>query len=225
MRQGDFAHSYVSQLRVDDDRKGPGPDDLEGWKVPYLGEWADHDLVVGDQKIKVRVWSTWVAIVAQTCELDNQVADDSRVLVAPVAFGSLWDKGQWSDLRSNRAFGYFYLPPMSSEDREKLKARGWPADTESAIVFGNTTVISRQLVGPPVFGVDARIRGLLQEKLTLFWTVRDWKQDARASELEGMTIVKVDQTREIHREKGILHKVHLSNGRDDEASVGIVFKP
>ncbi len=175
----------------------------------------------------MRLWATWVAVVAQTCELDNQVETDSRVLVAPVAFSSLWDRGQWKEFPSNRPVGYMYLPPISVEERQALKAGGYPADTPGAVVFGSTTLISRELLGPPTFGLDAHIRGLLQEKLTRFWTVRDWKSEDQATELEGMRIVRMSKTDQAHREKGVLWKAHLRHDkreRDEEITIGVVFK-
>ncbi len=83
-------------------------------KVPYFGPYEDHDIAFGadtgqPRRLVLRIWPCWAMVLIQSCELDHQDPDDSRVLVAPVVFRTKWPGDHWGPIRDGAKAGYLYL--------------------------------------------------------------------------------------------------------------------
>jgi hypothetical protein len=180
---------------------------------------------VGGTKLAVRVWDAWAAVLNPTCELDKQDTNDSRLLLAPIAFQSLWSGSHWTQIAGDEALSYGYLPPLSAAEQTRVGAQGWPPDIAAAVVMGSANLVSRRLAGLPRFGMTAEMRSRFQQRLTLWLTVRDWQAAHRFRQLIGHRIADVVETRERHPEGGILFKLALDNDQDDESIVGLIPSP
>ena len=223
LRQGDLFWSYAVQLRLEDDPPGPGSNEIDSDKIPWVGPFEDSAIAALDHKFQVRVWGCWVMAVTQSCDLDYQDERDSRMAVAPVVFRSKWQGKQWEQILPGNVPGFLYLPSMSKEEKAKVGAPGWPVDEGAAVVLGSTCLISRQIAGKPKFGLSNEMRALLQERLVVYSSVRNWTTSGQFERLKGKRIEFIQATDEKFDGPGRLFKVTLGNGDEDEATVGLVL--
>ncbi len=225
-RQGDICWAFAHQLRTPRDTPAAN-ERVESEKVPYLGEPHVEELRVGDRRLQLLVWTCWVMVVAQSCELEHQDPSDTRLAIAPIALRSQWDGPQWDRIRSGRAPGFVLLPPPTVSERGDCGGgmRGWPTDTEAAVVLGSTTLASPKSTGRVAFGLSLEMQHLLQAKLVDFWSVRGWKSFAQRDELIGKTILEISETDERADGPHKLYKITLGDGEDgDEITAGIVMR-
>ena len=229
LAQGDFCLTFVHQLRTGNDVPGPGDEEHMAAKVPYFGPYEDHDVVFGShapqpRKLVLRIWPCWAMVLFQSCELDHQDSDDSRVVVAPVAFRSKWPGDHWGAIHDGSMAGHLYLPSMDRSTQARIKARGWPPDTDAAVCLASASAASHRVVGVPRFGLGQGMTMLSQQRLVTFFSIRNWSRTEHADILEGKRVVGVRRTSEVFRGPGALFKVMLADD-DDEMTVGIVLRP
>jgi hypothetical protein len=223
LRQGDMLVGYYHQLRTEQDPEGPGPAGGASHKVPLLGEYEDRTIELGEARLTLRVWHGWMMVLEQSCEIEHKHANDSRLLVAPIAFRKHWDGPFWASIRAANAPGFLFLPPMSAADRARYGAHGWPLATDAAVVLESTTCVSRHFVPGATFGLDSQMRAALQQRLVDFWSVRGWMRSKHRETILGRRITEISQTYEQFLGPGRLHKVALDG--DEEITVGFVFTP
>lgn len=166
-------------------------------------------------------------LLEQSCEIAQKDPHDSRLLIAPVVFRKHWDGPFWKGIRSSAAPGLLFLPPMTTTERERYDVRGWPLNTDAAVVLESTTCVSRELVASGVaFGLSGQMRAVLQAKLAEFWSVRGWMRSGHRDTLVGKRIIEVLQTYEQFTGPGRLYKAILEDDSgEDEATVGLVLSP
>lgn len=232
LRQGDLAVTFCHQLRAaKNDPEGPGPADAATEKIPYFGDYQDIPVTYGqapdNRNLVLRVWPCWAMVLFQSCELDHQEEDDSRVLVAPIVFEPKWPGDHWGPIRDGQRAGYLYLPPMESTELPALKARGWPTDTHAAVALASASVISKRLLTPKGrFSLSPHMTMVAQHRLVSFFSMRNWSRSEHADIMEGMKVVGVRRTSEVHPGPGPLFKVVLEGDDDsDEMNVDIVLAP
>lgn len=223
LRQGDIALCEFHQLRArSGEGRGPGPPDLVNEDVPFFGPWQDFQipLIVPGQPRPVervlRVWTGYVVVVSQSCELEYADEHDSRVMVAPLVSRATWPEGPW-DLIERRALpGYCPLPAANGEDLQDTQLDdAWPS---SAVALASATLVSSAMVRPNrilALSPDMVIR--LQEAMVRFTTVRGWGDVAAAEALVGKTVIGVKETTESVPGPARLTKVFLdaSEGVDE----------
>jgi hypothetical protein len=112
---------------------------------------------------------------------------------------------------------------MSQEEKVRIGAPGWPADEESAVVLSSPCVISRRIAGKPKFGLSNGMRALLQERLVVNSSVRNWTTPGQFARLKGKRIEYIQATDEKFDGPGRLFKLTLGNGEEDEATVGLIL--
>lgn len=225
-RQGDICLAFTHQLRTPKDSPAAN-EHVESEKVPYFGEPQIEEISVGGRRLQVLVWTSWVMVVAQSCELEHQDPADTRLLVAPIVLRSQWDGPQWDRIRSGRAPGFVLLPPPSQKERAEARGgiRGWPEDVEAAVVLGSTALASHRCAGTVAFGLSLEMQHLLQSKLVDFWSVRGWKSFAQRDELVGKTIVAISETDETADGPHKLCKITLADAdAGDEISAGLLLR-
>jgi hypothetical protein len=188
LRQGDLGIAYSHQLRARSDKPAPGPPEVVSAKVPFLGPHTDHEIKAGDLNLTVRLWPSWVMVLDQTCELLRRDDNDSRLWVAPVVFEPMWSGSHWSLIRDRKVAGYVYLPPLSEDEIARAGARGWPPDTEAAVVLGSASTITPKIFTKTLFGTSDMFRHEVQREMVLYHSVRDWKRASQADELLGLRI-------------------------------------
>lgn len=230
LAQGDLCLSFVHQLRTAKDAPGPGDETEMAAKVPYLGHFEDHDIVFGadsgqPRKLVLRIWPCWAMVLFQSYELDHQDRADSRVVVAPVVFRSKWPGDHWGAVRDGSMAGYLYLPEMDRNTQGRVKARGWPTDTDAAVCLASASAVSHKVLGPAKFGLSQDMTMVAQQRLVTFFSIRNWSRTEHADILEGKRVIGVQRTSEVFRGPGALFKVMLAGEVDDEMSVGIVLQP
>ncbi len=146
-------------------------------------------------------------------------------MMAPIVFRSMWDGSHWKQIRDGSALPYVYLPALDEQEYRRLEAKGWPAGVEAAVVLGSGSLLSLRLAGVPRFGMNAAMRSVFQQRLVLWQSVRDWKSAGQHTQLKGKRIADVVQTGETHPAPGVLFKLALEDGQDDEATVGLILRP
>jgi hypothetical protein len=225
-RQGDICYGFVHQLRAPKD--SPAADvEIESEKIPFLGQPRIEDIRVGERRLQLVVWPTWMMVVAQSCEIEHADPQDTRLLAAPIVFRSQWDGPQWDRIRSGRAAGFLMLPPPSVDERSACggQIRAWPSGVEAAVALGSTTLASPRVAGAVAFGISLGMQHLLQAKLVDFWSVRGWKSFAQRDELVGKIIREISETAEVADGPHKLCKVTLDDGEDgDEIAAGVVLR-
>ncbi len=232
LRQGDLLVGYYHQLRTPDDEQGgaagqQGASTTSIAKLPYLGEHQDREIDPGGTRLTVRIWYGWMMVLEQSCEIEHKDANDSRLLVAPIAFRHEWEGPHWNHIRDGNVPGMFFLPPIDEDTKSRFQAHGWPTDTDAAVVLESTTCVSRRLAPGAIFGLDGQMRTALQAKLADFWTVRSWMRSKHRDTILGRRITEISQTYEQFTGPGRLHKISLDDDAadDDEITVGFVFAP
>lgn len=230
LAQGDLCVTFVHQLRTPKDAPGPGDEQHMAEKVPYLGPYEDHDIVFGQRtgqprKLVLRIWPCWAMVLFQSCELDHQDPADSRVIVAPVVFRSKWPGDHWGAIRDGAKAGYLYLPEMDRNTQGRVKARGWPLDTDATVCLASASAVSHRVLGPAKFGLSHDMTMVAQQRLVTFFSIRNWSRTEHADILEGKRVVGVQRTSEVYRGPGALFKVMLAGEAGDEMTVGIVLQP
>lgn len=228
LRQGDLCYGYFHQLRARKDRPGPGSKEGRSFKLPYLGLFEDFPIEAGEAKLVLRLWAGWVMILDQTCEIVQEDPDDSRVIVAPIVFESTWPGTHWSQIRDGTAPGYYYLPPLSDEEKRRWSAPpGWLSGTPAAVALRSVCGVTKALARVPLFGLSPEMRGLLQARLVDFYSVRGWRRGRDLNDLVGMEIRTIWDTDEKFPGPGRLRKIGLTKtgGSDDEITVGLIFRP
>ena len=162
--------------------------------------------------------------LTQSCDMDYQDTRDSRLLVAPVVFRSKWQGKHWEQLLHGNVPGFVYLPSLSEEELGTIGVKLWPADEEASVVLGSACVISRRIAGKPIFGLSNEMRILLQERLVVYWSVRNWSTAGQFERLKGKRIADIKTTDEKFDGPGRLYKLVLANGDEDEATIGLVLR-
>src|SRR2546421_12859084 len=87
LSQGDIAVAEFHQLRArSSDRPGPGKEEFASGQLPYFGEPTDFEIEIplpgNRQELRhLRVWSGYVMVLHQACELDFADENDSRLIV------------------------------------------------------------------------------------------------------------------------------------------------
>ncbi len=224
LRQGDLFWAYATQLRTKDDLPGPGPDNIDSDQIAPYGKFLDVGIDAFEKQFQLRVWACWVMVLTQGCDLDHPDPQDSRLLVAPIVFSAKWQGKHWSRILAGDVPGFLYLPSMSVDEKNRAGAGGWPEDEEAAVVLSSACVISREIARRPVFGLSPEMRALLQERMVVFWSVRNWTTPSQFEKLKGKRIVEIHDTEEKALGPGRLYKLTLANGEEDEATVGLVLR-
>jgi hypothetical protein len=235
LRQGDIALCEHAQLRPRaGERAGPGDADVAGPQIPYLGDAVDYEIELASshqfagQKRVVRVWQTPVIVISQNCEIEHADADDSRLIVAPLASRDQWPEGPWKWLRRNQLPGYLYLPTHDANDTSLNLAADIP---ESAVILANSALVSRALVRARRFvSLSQPMLPLLQEKISRFHTTRGYASDRELESLRGKRVLDVRRTDETVAGPSRLYKLVLAadsgdDQGDDEVTVTVGCRP
>jgi hypothetical protein len=215
LRQGDIALTQFHQLRArSGEGRGPGPADVANEDLPFLGEPQDIPIeldVPGHPAPVVRilrVWTGYVIVLSQSCELEYADEQDSRVSVAPLVSPNSWPGAQWPLIERGSLPGYCQLPEASEEDLGGTGFAGpWPS---TAVALGSATLVSDAMVrrnriltlAPPLV-----VR--LQEAMVRFSTVRGWADVNAAEALVGKTVIGIRETVESVPGPARLTKVFL----------------
>jgi hypothetical protein len=230
LRQGDIAIAEFHQLRArSGDRPGPAGPDLAAPNLPFLGDPADFEVNVpqpdGSEGIRVlRVWSGFVIVLHQNCEIEFAHADDSRLLIAPIITAERWPAGSWKYLRENTIPGYFYLPGLAEAEAKDLGLpRAWP---EGVAALASSTLSSIGLIKPRrQISLTPEMLPHLHDCIARFYAVRGF---AGMHELEGIIgkrIVRVEDTNQTATPPSRLMKIYFGESteqpddRDDELTV------
>jgi hypothetical protein len=226
LRQGDIGLCEFTQLRPrSGERAGPGAEATASTDLPYFGQAADYEIVVGaarsEQSRILRLWEGPVMVVSQNCELEHADEADSRLLVAPLVNPGVWPDGRWEYLRQNRLPGYLYLPALAAGDAGFDLGLDLP---EAAVALGSITLVSRALVRHRrLASLGQPMLPLLQEKLSRFLTTRGYASERELGALGGKRVVSVERTDETVPGPSRLYKVTLGEsgdaGGDDELTV------
>lgn len=222
LAQGDIAFAEFSQLRArSSDRPGPGAADRASPQLPFFGEPIDFEIDVplpnGREETRVlRIWSGYVLVLHQACELEFADDNDSRLVVAPLASPELWPEAPWRLLRENQIPGYFYLPPITSERSTALGLPGeWP---EAVACLASTTLSSTALIKPRrELSVAPAVLPILQDTVTRFFAIRGFADLAAAKGTEGKRLLRVVETNQTVQGPSKLVKLYFGEeGGDPE---------
>jgi hypothetical protein len=228
LAQGDIGFGFFHQLKSasgSEAKQGPGDEELQSEDMPYFGPWRDYDLETQlpdgkDYRLKVRLWTGPFIVLHHNCEIAWCNADDTRLIIAPIVFRSQWPDGPWKAIRAGSKPGYFYLPTLTDEERERFGYKGdWD---EAAVDFAGTTAYSKRLAQPTrAFRLSAHTLPLLQSSMVVASTVRGWASVSDSPAWYGKKIVAVQETSEWVPAPGRLTKIFLEdeNGEADEAAL------
>lgn len=197
--QGDIAIAEFFQMRArSSDRPGPGPAELASPQLPYFGEPVDFEIDVSlprgrTETRHLRVWTGYVLVLHQACELQFADDNDSRLLVAPVTSTELWPEAPWSLFRRNQIPGYFYLPPIETEGAKALGLPDmWP---EAVACLASATLSSVGLIkSRRELSLTPAMLPTLQDTVTRFFAVRGFADLNAAKATEGKRLIKVVET-------------------------------
>lgn len=219
--QGDIALTDFHQLRSRSGSEpgGPGPEATEAPNLPWLGEFSDYEISVprhdGKEELRIlRVWSGYVMVLHQACELQFSSPDDSRLVIAPIVSQGQWPEGPWESLRRNNIPGYFYLPPVTGETARELELPGdWP---EAVVCLANITLSSVGLIkARRELSIAQVLLPDLHDAINRFFTVRGFANFGAASATIGKRLVKVvDSNQTVH---GPVRLLKLYFGDESEA--------
>jgi hypothetical protein len=232
MRQGDIAVCEFHQLRARSggERRGPAGEEVSKPNLPYFGPHRDYEVPVdypgGKRVVRVlRVWIGHVIVLHQSCEFEYADEDDSRCIVAPLAFETEWTDAAWDAIRKRRVPGFTWLPALDSEAAVALGIEG-PLP-EAAVCHASATALS--------IGVVQSRRSLslgpeklleLQEDMVRFGSVRGWASTRELDTLAGKTIVEARETVEMVPGPARLAKIVLRDDADtDEITVAWGLRP
>lgn len=234
LRQGDIAFCEFSQLRPrSGERSGPGPESVATPELPSFGPYDDYEVDIpqptGNAATRVvRVWSGFVVVVQQNCEIVHASSEDSRLLAAPLVSPALWPEGPWDWLRGNRLPSYLYLPGLEARAAEEYELEeDW---SESVAALASMTLISRALVGPRrVLSLSQEMLPHLQEKVSRCLTTRGFAGGGELEGLIGKRVTSAHRTDETVLGPSRLWKLFLgeqdSDEGDDEISVTLGSRP
>lgn len=234
LRQGDIAFCEFSQLRPrSGERPGPGPASVATPELPTFGPYEDYAVDVpqpgGEITTRVvRVWSGFVVVVQQNCEIVHASSDDSRLLAAPLVGPGQWPEGPWEWLRENRLPSYMYLPGLEGEAAlEYGLEENW---SECVAALASMTLVSRALVRPRrVLSLSQEMLPHLQEKVSRCLTTRGFAAGAELEGLVGKRVMSAHRTDETVLGPSRLWKLFLgeqdSDDGDDEISVTLGSRP
>jgi hypothetical protein len=225
LRQGDIAFTEFCQLRGrSGEAPGPGLDAVASPDLPYLGPFSDVNIEIplpGDDDRTttrtIRVWSGYVVVIHQSCEIDYADSNDSRLLVAPLILKPQWSAGPWELISRNELPGFFPLPGLNSSAAEAL-GLSLPDDMpESALALASTSLVSRAVVKPNRVVSLAQPRvPELQAALVRFFGVRGWASTRELSGVVGREIVGAVETAETVPGPSRLAKLTLGGRGGDE---------
>jgi len=197
--------------------------------LPFLGDPTDFEVRVpqpnGSEEVRtVRVWSGFVVVLHQNCEIEFAHVDDSRVLIAPIVTSERWSEGPWKYLRENMIPGYFYLPELPEVDAKKLGLpRSWP---EGVVVLASSTLSSVGLIKPRrQLSITAEMLPHLHDCIARFFAVRGFAGMRELTSIISKRIVRVEDTSQTVAGPSRLMKVYFGENadepdqRDDEVTV------
>jgi hypothetical protein len=227
LEQGDIGFGFFHQLKTasgSETKQGPGDEELQSEDMPYFGPWRDYDLETQlpdgrDYRLKVRLWRAPFMVLHHNCEIAWCDPDDTRLIIAPIVFRTQWPDGPWTAIKAGSRPGYFYLPTLTEEERERF---GYEGDWEEAAVdFAGTTAYSKRLAQARAFRLSPHMLPVLQSSIVIASTVRGWASVSDAPEWYGKKIVAVEETTEWIPAPARLTKVLLEDehGRADEATL------
>jgi hypothetical protein len=170
------------------------------------------------------VWSGFVIVLHQNCEIEFAHADDSRLLIAPIVTAERWPAGSWKYLRENTIPGYFYLPAPTEADAKDLGLpRAWP---EGVAALASSTLSSIGLIKPRrQISLTSEMLPHLHDCIARFYAVRGFAGVPELSGIVGKRIVRVEDANQTVAGLSRLMKVYFGeNGsepdeKDDELTV------
>jgi len=222
--QGDIALAEFHQLRArSSERPGPGIADHASDRLPYFGQPSDYEIEVtlpgGRQEIRVlRVWSGYVMVLHQACEVEFSDENDSRLIVAPIASEPMWPEAPWSFLRRNQIPGYFYLPNLSGQQATDLNLAGdWP---EAVVCLAGSTLSGMSLIKPRrELSLAPTLLPVLQDSIVRFFSVRGFADVAALSGVRGKRLINIVETGQTVPGPAKLVKLYFGenqSARDDQ---------
>jgi hypothetical protein len=230
LTQGDIGLSEFVQIRSGSgsERRGPGPAEVSAQDLPFIGEFVDHELPVarpgGGEEIRIlRVWTAYVIVLSQTCELEWANAQDSRLTVAPIVSRQQWPEGPWEYLARTPPPGYFYLPGLTAEEASALgMPHEWP---EAVALLASASPTSHRLIKPRrLLSLSVDRVPSLQDCIARFFGVRGFADLPALDALVGKPIRRLVETNQIVSGPSRLIKVYVGGddadpSADDEATV------
>lgn len=227
LRQGDIAITQFHQLRDrSGEPRGPGPETHATHKLPSFGPHADFDLeilvpVPDGSTIRptarvLRVWTGFVMVLHQNCEIHYADENDARLIVAPLVLRSRWTAGPWDQIRKGSLPDLLYLPELSAEQARRDGIQFSDGLPEAAIAFASMTLVSRGVVKPNRVASLAHSRtSELQAAIVRFTGTRGWAARRDLESLVGRTILRAMETTETVPGPSRLAKLTLGPGADD----------
>jgi hypothetical protein len=220
MAQGDIAIAEFHQLRArSSERLGPGAQDSASPRLPYFGDPADYKIEVvlptGRKEIRhLRVWSGWVMVLHQACELEFGDPEDSRIIIAPITSSALWPEASWSFLRTNKVPGFVYLPSLGEEEAAALGLESaWP---ESVVCLAGATQSSLNLIKPRrQLALAPETLPILQDSLTRFFSVRGFADAGAVEAAKGKRLIRVVETNQTVPGPSKLVKLYFGENTDE----------
>jgi hypothetical protein len=199
LSQGDIALAEFHQLRArSSERPGPGEEKHSSDRLPYFGRATDYEIEValpaGRQEIRhLRVWSGYVMVLHQACEVGFADANDSRLTIAPIVSKPMWPDAPWPFLRQNQVPGYFYLPSVEAEQRGELQlASDWP---EAVVCLAGASLSSVSLIKPRrEISLSMGLLPHLQDCIVRFFSVRGFADLTALASTRGKRLVEIVET-------------------------------
>jgi hypothetical protein len=230
LRQGDISITEFHQIRArSGDRRGPAGSDHAAPQLPFLGDPTDFEVNVpqadgSDEMRIVRIWSGFVMVLHQNCEIEFAHPEDSRVLIAPIVPSDRWPEASWKYLRENVIPGYFYLPGLTDAEAKKLGLpRSWP---EAVVALASSTLSSVGLIKPRrQLSLAPGMLPYLHDSIARFFAVRGFAGMRELGGVVGKRIVSVEDANQTVPGPSRLVKVYFGENpteadeRDDELTV------
>jgi hypothetical protein len=169
--------------------------------LPFLGEYEDFEVPIAapgarDVTRVLRVWTGFVVVASQSCELEYADDHDTRVQVTPLVTSALWPGEQWELIEQRSLPGCCPLPAADADSVEPgVPEAPWPA---CAVALVSTTLVSGAMIRPnQVLSLPPGIVVRLQEALVRFTTVRGFGDVTAAESLVGKQVTAVRETAEM----------------------------
>lgn len=227
--QGDISLGEIVQVRSasGSERSGPGPETDASPDLPFLGPFTDLELPVakpggGEETRVLRVWSGYVMVITQNCEISWANDRDSRITVCPIVSKEQWPEGPWSHLATTPPPGYFYLPGLTESEAALVGLpHPWP---ESVAVLASPTVTTDRVVG------NRRLLSLhpsrlpdLQDSVARFYATRGFANLSALDSVVGKSVLKAVETNQVVHGPSRVIKVYFGDGQsaaaEDELTV------